>query len=205
MAARRGRASCGELWRDLTWAPDVHMGQRASVDESIRRLQVRFPGGALATSPVSKTDSPPGYALLKTEPRLTTLALRSVVGVALLVTGLRRFLQPELRGPFHLESIGIPLPGMVAPLFGGFELTVGALVLLGLGVRIAVLPALTILLWELTLTAPMVAADAGLLAAVRVTGGQLFLLAGCSYLLVVGAGAHSLDLTAHRAAVTGDD
>ncbi len=145
-------------------------------------------------------DLPPGYAVLRTAPRIPTLVVRLVTGAYLAADGVSRLTQPGARGALHLESIGMPMPGLVSPLFAGFELVAAALILLGLGVRVAVLPILTIRVWELALTMPAPPPPSDISVGTGSPAWALLLLCGLSYLLLAGAGPGSLDRRIHLSA-----
>jgi putative oxidoreductase len=126
----------------------------------------------------------PGYVLLRTGGGWLPLALRLFAGGALLFEGSRKFLDPGRFGIARFEALGFPFPGFFAPLVGGFEIACAVLLLVGLGVRVAAFPPLTLLL--------------GALVLVRVTDPagawyELSLAAACVVLLFRGGGAYSLD------------
>jgi putative oxidoreductase len=126
----------------------------------------------------------PGYLLLRTGEGWLPLVLRVYTGGAFLFEGARKFLDPGRFGISRFEALGFPFPGFFAPLVGGFEVACGALLLLGLGVRVAAFPPLTILLGALVLVRATDPAGAWY---------ELTLAAACVVLLFRGGGAYSLD------------
>ncbi len=136
----------------------------------------------------------PGYVVLRTGGSWIPTLLRLWVGGAFLLEGARKFTDPAGHGIARFEALGFPFPGFFAPLVGGFEVACALLLLVGLGVRVAAFPPLTILL--------------GALVLVRIgdPGGawyELSLAASCVALLVLGGGALSLDRRLWRDASSG--
>jgi putative oxidoreductase len=74
-----------------------------------------------------------------------TLLIRVMVGAVFLFEGIQKFLYPAAVGAGRFERIGIPYADLLGPLVGGVEIVCGALVLLGLLTRLAVLPLLGIM------------------------------------------------------------
>jgi putative oxidoreductase len=68
-----------------------------------------------------------------------------MVGAVFLFEGIQKFLYPAAVGAGRFERIGIPYADLLGPLVGGVEIVCGALVLLGLLTRLAVLPLLGIM------------------------------------------------------------
>lgn len=125
---------------------------------------------------------------------LPPLLLRVVLGVAFLQTGWGKLHNLEGFTAFF-EQLGIPLAGVQAPFVAGLELAGGALLVLGLGTRIAAtLLAGVMLVAIATAIWPGVASWRQLLGTVEAIYFSTFV-----YLAVHGAGAVSLDnLVARR-------
>ena len=68
------------------------------------------------------------------------ILIRLMVGAVFLSEGIQKFMFAAEVGAGRFAKIGIPTPEVVAPVVGGFEIACGALVLLGLFTRLAVLP-----------------------------------------------------------------
>jgi putative oxidoreductase len=81
-----------------------------------------------------------------------TLLIRVMVGAVFLFEGIQKFLYPAAVGAGRFERIGIPYADFLGPLVGGVEIVCGALVLLGLLTRLAVLPLLGIMAVALVTT-----------------------------------------------------
>lgn len=140
----------------------------------------------------------PGYVVVRTSPDPAILLIRVMVGWVFLSEGVQKFVLPGSRGAGRFEAIGLPFPEPVAATVGGFEIACGLLVLVGLGVRVAVLPLVTIMLGALVLTKlPILRAD-GILEAAHAARTDVSMLLGSIFLFVKGAGPLSLDLRAWR-------
>ncbi len=136
---------------------------------------------------------PPGFLVLQTDARAPTLLIRILVGWVFVSEGIQKFLFPEIRGAGRFESIGLPFPDFLGSLVGGFELVCGALILVGLGVRVAALPLISIMLVALwTTKLPILQAD-GFWMAAHAARTDMSMLLGSIFLLWVGGGARSLD------------
>jgi putative oxidoreductase len=81
-----------------------------------------------------------------------TILIRVMVGAVFLSEGIQKFLYPAYVGAGRFERIGIPNPEILGPLVGTIEIVCGALVLLGLFTRWAVLPLLGIMAVALVTT-----------------------------------------------------
>ncbi|TVP43033.1 MAG: DoxX family protein [Gemmatimonadales bacterium] len=127
---------------------------------------------------------PPGFIVLSTGPGILPLVLRLALGGVFLFEGARKFLYPHVHGIGRFDVMGFPFPGFFAPLVGGFEVACALLVLVGLGVRVAVIPLASILL---AATVIILAQGLGWVAL------ELALVVACGILLRTGGGAWSLD------------
>jgi putative oxidoreductase len=74
-----------------------------------------------------------------------TILIRVMVGAVFLAEGIQKFLHPAEVGADRFARIGIPQPDVLAPFVGSVEIVCGALVLLGLLTRWAVLPLLGVM------------------------------------------------------------
>jgi uncharacterized membrane protein YphA (DoxX/SURF4 family) len=133
--------------------------------------------------------------------------IRFYVGLIFASEGILKFLRPESLGPGRFEKVGIPSPTFFANLDGGFEIACGVLILAGLLTRLAVVPMVVDMIGALLITKlPLMWGDAALypkeggvwdfLHESRVEMAQL---CGSVFLLIVGAGAYSLDARLSRA------
>jgi putative oxidoreductase len=140
-------------------------------------------GDALAGDPLPG-DAPPGYLVLRTGGGVLPLLLRVGVGGVFLFEGGRKFLVPQLHGIGRFDAMGFPFPGFFAPLVGGFEVACALLLLVGLGVRVAAFPLVSILLAAMAVL---------LLQGPEPVILEAALLGACLVLLRTGGGALSLD------------
>ncbi len=135
---------------------------------------------------------PPGILLLRTTPDPTLVLIRILVGWVFAWEGLAKLLVPG-RGSGAFEGWGFPLPDLMGPLVGAFEVGCGLLVLAGVGVRVSVLPLLAIIFVAIVrIRIPALFSD-GLFAAVSGMHLDLAMLVGGLILLWRGAGPMSVD------------
>jgi putative oxidoreductase len=127
-----------------------------------------------------------------TAPRAVVL-VRLLIGAVFLSEGIQKFLFPDQLGVGRFLKIGLPMPEVLGPFVGTFEILCGSLVLLGLLTRLAVIPLLAIMAVALTTTKwPMLAAQ-GFWHMAHESRTDWSMTLGSLYLLVVGAGPWSID------------
>jgi uncharacterized membrane protein YphA (DoxX/SURF4 family) len=135
-----------------------------------------------------------------------TILIRLMVGAVFVSEGLQKFLFPEQLGSGRFEKIGFAGAHWLAPFVGSFEITCGALVLLGLGTRLAALPLVAIMSTAITTTKlPILLggslgpfhvqglAHTGFWAMAHEARTDWSMLLGSLFLLAVGSGPWSLD------------
>lgn len=145
-------------------------------------------------------------ALLATDAPRATLLIRLMVGGVFLAEGLQKFLFPAEVGAGRFAEIGIPSPEMIGPLVGAVESVCGALVLLGLGTRAAVVPLLGVMAVAFVTTKVPILLGRdwgpfrvrelpyyGVWGLAHETRTDFAMVMGSLFLLVVGAGPRSLD------------
>src|SRR5918995_3510827 len=94
-----------------------------------------------------------------TAPR-TIVLVRLLVGAVFLSEGIQKFLFPDQHGVGRFVKIGLPVPDLLGPFVGTFEIVCGSLVLLGLLTRLAVIPLLVVMAVALATTKwPILAAQ----------------------------------------------
>ncbi|HEU4578719.1 MAG TPA: DoxX family protein [Polyangiaceae bacterium] len=148
-------------------------------------------------------------------PRATVL-VRCAVGVIFASEGIQKFLYPDALGVGRFTRIGIPAPQLLAPFVGIVEIVCGALICVGLLVRLAAVPLmidmlvaivatkLPILLGHGVLFSSGAAEPAlsfaapsgsrfGLWSMLHEARTDLAMLLGCTFLLLAGAGVGALD------------
>jgi uncharacterized membrane protein YphA (DoxX/SURF4 family) len=123
----------------------------------------------------------------------TVVLIRLLVGAVFLSEGIQKFLFPAEVGAGRFAKIGLPSPEFLGPFVGTFEIVCGSLVLLGLFTRFAVIPLLTIMAVAIyTTKIPTLFKDGFWKMAHE--GRADFSMTMCAvFLLIVGAGAWSLD------------
>jgi len=121
------------------------------------------------------------------------LLVRLMVGAVFLSEGIQKFLFPAEVGSGRFDKIGLPSPEILGPLVGGFEIACGALVLLGLFIRLAVLPLLTIMAVAIYTTKIPILLKSGFWKMAHDSRTDFAMTLGALFLLLVGAGAWSLD------------
>jgi uncharacterized membrane protein YphA (DoxX/SURF4 family) len=119
--------------------------------------------------------------------------IRVMVGAVFLSEGIQKFLFPADVGAGRFEKIGLPNPELLGPFVGGFEIVCGALVLLGLFTRLTVLPLLVIMAVAILSTKVPILLESGFWKMAHASRNDFCMVMGSLYLLVVGAGAWSLD------------
>lgn len=129
------------------------------------------------------------------------LLIRLYVGVVFAGEGILKFLRPEALGTGRFEKAGIPDPGFFAFSDGVAEILCGVMILLGLLTRLAAAPMIIDMLGALLITkvpilsghAPLFRSEHGWWDFLHESRVDLAQLCGSLFLLLVGAGALSLD------------
>ena len=132
--------------------------------------------------------------------------IRLMVGPVFLSEGVQKFLFPAEVGAGRFAKIGIPSPELTAPLVGVVEIACGALVLLGLFTRLAAVPLVVIMLAAIISTkVPVLLGHGfwgfslrqlpyyGFWGMAHEARTDWAMLLGSVFLLIVGAGAWSID------------
>lgn len=127
------------------------------------------------------------------------ILIRLMVGAVFVSEGIQKFQFPAEVGAGRFANIGIPAPDVVAPIVGGLEIACGALVLLGLFTRLAVLPLIAIMVTAIATTKFPILIDQGFWKMAHEARTDWSMLLGCAFLLIVGAGPWSIDaIRAHN-------
>lgn len=121
------------------------------------------------------------------------LLIRLMVGAVFLSEGIQKFLFPAEVGAGRFAKIGLPSPEWLGPLVGGAEIVCGTLVLLGLLTRLAVIPLLTIMAVALYSTKLPILLNSGFWKMAHEARTDFSMVMGSLLLLLVGAGAWSVD------------
>jgi uncharacterized membrane protein YphA (DoxX/SURF4 family) len=128
----------------------------------------------------------------------SVLLIRLMVGAVFLSEGIQKFLFPADVGAGRFAKIGLPSPEFLGPFVGGFEIACGALVVGGLFTRLAVIPLLTIMAVALYTTKLPILLKSGFWKMAHEARTDFSMTLGALFLLVVGAGAWSLDAWLHQ-------
>jgi len=123
-----------------------------------------------------------------------TVLIRLMIGAVFMSEGIQKFLFPAALGSGRFASIGLPAPGVLAPLVGTFEIGCGLLVVLGFLTRAAVIPLLVIILTAIWKTKLPLLLKSGLWKMAHEARTDWCMLLGCLFLLIVGAGPLALDV-----------
>jgi uncharacterized membrane protein YphA (DoxX/SURF4 family) len=151
--------------------------------------------------------------LIATSAPASVMLIRLMVGGVFFSEGIQKFLFPAENGAGRFTKIGIPAPDMMAPFVGVVEIVCGALILLGLLTRLAAIPLIIDMLvailstkipillghgfWGFSLrTLPYY----GFWGIAHEARTDFAMLLGSLFLLIVGAGAWSLDARFNRPA-----
>src|SRR5450755_3654032 len=133
------------------------------------------------------------------------LLIRILVGWVFLSECIQKFLFPDSLGVGCFMKIGIPWPQVMAPFVGVVEIVCGSLLLIGLITRLATVPLLIDISVALYSTKIVTFAKNGFWGTLHEARTDVSMLLGLIFLLLVGAGAWSLDawLAERRAASHG--
>ncbi|MBI4266730.1 MAG: DoxX family protein [Acidobacteria bacterium] len=131
--------------------------------------------------------------LMRSDAPAAVILIRLLVGAVFLSEGVQKFLFPDQLGAGRFLKIGLPMPELLGPFVGAFEIACGSLVVLGLLTRLAVLPLLAIMAIALTTTKWPMLAEQGFWVTAHETRTDWSMSLGGLFLLIVGAGPWSLD------------
>jgi putative oxidoreductase len=124
-----------------------------------------------------------------------TLLVRLVVGLIFLTEGIQKYLFPELLGTARFLKIGFSDPAFWAYFTGAFEIVCGALIVLGLLVRLATIPPFMIMLVAFVTTKWPVLMDKGFWPFAHEYRTDFAMTLLLIYLFIYGAGKWSKDTT----------
>lgn len=121
------------------------------------------------------------------------ILIRLMVGGVFLSEGIQKFLFPAEVGAGRFVRIGIPWSDFAAAFVACFEITCGALVLVGLLTRLAVVPLVAIMITAITTTKIPILLNDGFWKTAHEARTDWAMLLGSLFLLAVGGGSLSLD------------
>jgi len=149
--------------------------------------------------------------LLETNAPWSVILIRLIVGGVFFSEGIQKFLYPAENGAGRFAKIGIPSPDVMGPFVGVVEIVCGALILIGFMTRLAAIPLIINMLvailstkipillghgfWGFSLRTVPYYGIWGMLHESRTDFAMLF---GSLFLLIVGAGAWSVDAKVQR-------
>jgi putative oxidoreductase len=146
------------------------------------------------------------YRTIVTSAPAAVILIRIIVGGVFLAEGIQKFLYPAEVGAGRFAKIGIPNAEVMGPFVGVVEIVCGTLILLGLLTRLATIPLIIDMLVAILSTKiPILLGHGfwgfslrnlpyyGFWGMVHEARTDFSMLLGSVFLLIVGAGAWSLD------------
>ena len=132
--------------------------------------------------------------ILTTSAPASVLLIRLIVGAVFLSEGIQKFLFANDLGVGRFIKIGIPAPQVMAPFVGVVEIACGTLIILGLITRLAAIPLIIDMLVAISTTKIPILIRNGFWATAHEARVDYVMLLGSIFLLIVGAGAWSIDM-----------
>ena len=150
--------------------------------------------------------------VFRTQASRWTILVRIMVGlVVFFPEGIQKLAFPSILGAGRFAAIGIPYPNFTGPFVGVVEIACGALVILGLFTRLAVIPLIVIMVVAILSTkVPILLGHNfwifhlpkmpryGFWSMMHEARDDFAMLLGLLYLLIEGGGAWSLDALLSR-------
>lgn len=131
--------------------------------------------------------------LIETNAPASVIIIRVMVGLVFLSEGIQKFLYPADLGVGRFTKIGIPAPEFFAPFVGTVEIIAGILITVGLVTRFAAIPLIIVMLVAIYSTKLGMLYDKGFWAMAHEGRADWSVLLGLLFILIVGAGALSVD------------
>jgi putative oxidoreductase len=131
--------------------------------------------------------------IARTNAPASVILIRLVVGTVFLSEGIQKFLFPADLGVGRFVKIGIPAPQIMAPFVGVFEIVCGVLILIGFLIRLASIPLIIDMLVAISTTKIPILLRSGFWPMAHEARVDYAMLLGSTFLLIVGAGAWSID------------
>lgn len=148
----------------------------------------------------------PNRKLLESNGPAAVILIRLLVGGVFLSEGIQKFLYPDDLSAGRFARIGIPAPQVMGPFVGTVEVVCGALIIIGLLTRLAAIPLIIDMLVAITTTKiPILLGHGfwrfsvaklpsyGFWPMLHEARTDFAMLLGSIFLLLVGAGAWSID------------
>ena len=144
--------------------------------------------------------------IVQTNAPRSVILIRLVVGAVFLSEGIQKFLFPADLAAGRFAKIGIPAPEIMGPFVGVIEIVCGALIIIGLLTRLAAIPLIIDMLIAISTTKiPILLGHGywrfglsklpsyGFWSMAHEARVDFAMLLGSIFLLLVGAGAWSID------------
>jgi len=131
--------------------------------------------------------------LLSTNAPAAVILVRLIVGCVFLTEGIQKFLFPDALGVGRFIKIGIPAPEIMAPFVGACETVCGVLFLLGLLTRLAAVTMIINMAVAISTTKVPILLHEGFWKMAHEARTDYAMILGSIFLLIVGAGAWSVD------------
>lgn len=131
--------------------------------------------------------------IVRTNAPASVVLIRLIVGAVFFSEGAQKFLFPNDLGVGRFVKIGIPAPQVMAPFVGGCEIVFGTLILIGLLTRLAAIPLIIDMVVAISTTKIPMLFKTGFWPMAHEARVDYAMLLGLIFLLLVGAGALSLD------------
>lgn len=135
--------------------------------------------------------------IIATNAPRAVILIRLIVGAVFLSEGIQKFLFPDELGIGRFIKIGIPQPQVMAPFVGVFEIACGVLLITGLLARVAAIPMVINMLVAISTTKIPLLREKGFWNTAHEARTDFSMLLCLIFLLVVGAGAWSIDAWQH--------
>ena len=123
---------------------------------------------------------------------------RLIVGLVFLSEGIQKFLFPEINGAGRFETIGFTNPEFLSSFVATFEIACGILMLIGLSVRLAAIPLLTVMFTAIITTKIPILMDKGFWSMAHAARTDFAMLLLNFFILFYGAGKLSIDYLIQR-------
>lgn len=131
--------------------------------------------------------------ILATNAPAAVLLVRLIVGGVFLSEGIQKFLYPDALGVGRFIKIGIPVPEVMAPFVGVFEIGCGVLLIFGLLTRLAAIPMIVNMIVAISFTKIPILLNDGFWKMAHEARTDYSMLLGSLFLLIVGGGRWSVD------------
>jgi putative oxidoreductase len=131
--------------------------------------------------------------VLDTNALRATILIRLLVGGVFLAEGIQKFLFPAALGVGRFTKIGIPAPQFFAPFVGVVEIVCGALLIVGLFMRVATISLIIDISVAIVTTKIPMLSRAGFWSTVHEARTDYCMLLGLVFLLLVSSGPFSID------------